>query len=305
MVLGPHDDAAATARVGAQHPRSAHDDAAGREVGALDDLAQLGDGRRRVVQDGADGRRDFAQVVGRQARRHADRDAVRAVAQQVRKARGQDGRLHEPLVVVGLVVDRLLVEIRHHLDGRTVHARLGVTHGRGRVAVDRAEVPLSVDQRVAQREALRHAHQRGIDDRFAVRVVLTRGVACDVGALTVLRRGPQLEVVHRDQDPALGRLQAVAHIRKGPRVDDAERVVEVRLAHLALDQARLDQAARGRRIGALGGGRLGVTHGRKSAESIEGEPPPSGAGGAGPGTVASSIPIPHYPPFRGRNPPRI
>ena len=49
---------------------------------------------------------------------------------------------------------------------------LGVAHRPRRVAVDRAEVALAVDQQVAQREVLRHAHERVVDRRVAVRVVL-------------------------------------------------------------------------------------------------------------------------------------
>ncbi len=70
-------------------------------------------------------------------------------------------------------------------------ARLGVAHGRGRVALDRAEVALAVDQRVAHVEVLRHAHERGVDDGFAVRVVVAGGVAGDLGALAVLLVGRQ------------------------------------------------------------------------------------------------------------------
>ena len=42
-------------------------------------------------------------------------------------------------------------------------ARLRVAHGGGRVVVDRAEVALAVDERVAHREVLRHAHERVVD----------------------------------------------------------------------------------------------------------------------------------------------
>src|SRR5205085_7235054 len=35
----------------------------------------------------------------------------------------------------------------------------------------------------------------------------------------------------------------IAHVRQGPAHDDAQRVVEVRRAHLLLEEARLDRAA--------------------------------------------------------------
>ena len=68
-------------------------------------------------------------------------------------------------------------------------ARLGVPVGRGGVAVDRAEVALPVDERVAHREVLGEADHRVVDDCVAVRVVLAEHVADDRRALAVARRG--------------------------------------------------------------------------------------------------------------------
>ena len=63
------------------------------------------------------------------------------------KRRGQDRRLLGGLVVVRDEVDGLLVEIRHHLVAERLEPRLGVSHRRRRVAVDRSEVALAVDER--------------------------------------------------------------------------------------------------------------------------------------------------------------
>ena len=65
------------------------------------------------------------------------------------------------------------------------HPALGVTHGRRRIAVDRAEVALTVDEHVAHREVLGHADERVVDRAVAVRVVLTDDVADDARALEV------------------------------------------------------------------------------------------------------------------------
>ena len=67
-----------------------------------------------------------------------------------------------------------------------VHAALGVTHGRGRIAVDGAEVALAVDERVAQRKGLRHADQGVVDGGVAVGMVDTHALADDLGGLGVL-----------------------------------------------------------------------------------------------------------------------
>ena len=55
-----------------------------------------------------------------------------------------------------------------------LHPALGVPVGGRRIAVDGAEVPLPVDERVAHREVLGQAHQGVVGGRVAVRVELAR-----------------------------------------------------------------------------------------------------------------------------------
>jgi hypothetical protein len=196
-------DLTAAAAIGTLDARAAHDDAAGGEVRPRHMLQQLigrdlGVGEQRLHRLG-----DFAEIVRRHARRHADGDARGAIADQLGEAPRQDHRLLFGLVVVLDEVDRLLLDVLEHVDGRTGHARFGVTH-RGRVVRARAaEVALLVDQAVAHVPVLAHAHQRRVDDRLTVRVIVTRGVAADLGALTVLATRPQVELVHRVEDAAL------------------------------------------------------------------------------------------------------
>src|SRR5439155_16472664 len=62
-------------------------------------------------------------------------------------------------------------------------AALGVAHGRGVVAVERSEISRAVDQGIAQRKGLRHAHERFVESGVAVRMVVAHDVADDLGAL--------------------------------------------------------------------------------------------------------------------------
>jgi sulfur carrier protein ThiS len=130
---------------------------------------------------------------------HAHRDAGRAVHQQVREARRQHRRFLFLLVVVGLEIDGFLVDVGQQLVGEARHARFGVTHRGGIVAVDRTEVALAIDQQVAQRERLRHAHQRVVDRLVAVRVVLADHVADDARGLVVRLVAVRAQFVHREQ----------------------------------------------------------------------------------------------------------
>ena len=166
-----HDDAPVAGRVSGLDACGAHDQAAGRKVRSLDEAQQVLAGRFGVVDQVLHARGDLAQVVRRDVCGHADGDPGGPVDEQVRDARGQHSRLFVRAVVVRDHVDRLLLDVRHKVAGDRRQPGLGVPHGSRRVAVDAAEVALPIDQRIAQREGLRHAHERVIHGRVAVRVV--------------------------------------------------------------------------------------------------------------------------------------
>ena len=180
------------------------------------------------VVDERDGRvDDLAEVVRRDVRRHPDRDARRTVDQEVRQLRRQDRGLLLRAVVVVLEVDGLLVDVGEHLAGDRRQARLRVAHRRGGVAVDRAEVALAVDERIAHREVLGEPDEGVVQGDVAVRVVLAHHLADDRGALAIGARGREAHLAHRVQDPAMDGLEAVADVRQRARHDHAHRVVEV------------------------------------------------------------------------------
>jgi hypothetical protein len=154
----------------------------------------------------------IAQVVRRDVRRHADRDARAAVDEQVRHRRREHLGLLEAVVEVRLEIDGALVDVAQHLHRDARQPRLRVPVGRRRIAVDRAEVALAVDERIAQREVLDHAHERIVDRLVAVRVILAEHVADDGRGLLVGPAGHQPEVVHRVEHAPVDRLEPVAHI---------------------------------------------------------------------------------------------
>ena len=144
------------------------------------------------------------------------------------------------------------VEVAQKLVRDLLHAHFGVAHRRGRVAVDRAEVAVAVDERVAQREVLREADDRVVHRRVAVRVVLADHLADHAGGLDVLDVPRRAELVHREEAAPVHRLEAVAHIRQRAPNDDAHGVVEVVPRHLLLDINVLKHAFRGDALGHSG-----------------------------------------------------
>jgi hypothetical protein len=72
---------------------------------------------------------------------------------------------------------------------------------------------------------------------------VTRHVTRDLRRLAVGAIWREVEFVHRDEDPPLYRLQAVARIGKRAVHDHAHRVIEVRVAELVLEIDVNDVAA--------------------------------------------------------------
>ena len=100
----------------------AHDEAAGREVGALHDAHELRQRDVGLVDQLHRRVAHLGEVVGRDVRGHADRDALRAVHQQVREARRQHDRFGARRVVVRLEVDGALVDARRASPSRAATA---------------------------------------------------------------------------------------------------------------------------------------------------------------------------------------
>ena len=241
---GAHLDGAATGPVGVEDALPAEDLRARREVGPLDELHELVGRRLGVVQHVDGGVDDLAHVVRRDVGRHADGDALRPVDEKVGEAARQHDGLLGRAVVVGHHVDGLFVDVGHQLQGERRQPALGVAHGRRAVVgAPAAEAAVPVDQRVAERELLDHAGQRLVDRRVAVRVVRPHDLAHDLGALAVGPVGTLPVVEHGVEDPAVHRLEPVAHVGQGAGDDDGHGVLEERALHLLLDLNRLDRTA--------------------------------------------------------------
>ena len=227
-----HQDRAAALVIGGADARAAENEAAGREVGPGNDLDQLVDGDGRIVEIGDAGVDHLAEIMRRDVGRHADGDAAGAVDQQIREFRRQHDRLALAAVIVRLEIDRVVLEIVEQRHGGTREPHLGVALGRRRVAVDRAEIPLPVDQRQAHGEFLRQPHQRVVDRLVAVRVILTHRVAGDARRFVVGAVRRVVVLVHREEDAAMHGLQPVAHVGQRARHDHAHGVIEIGPLHL-------------------------------------------------------------------------
>src|SRR6266478_1957199 len=233
--FGAHHKAATPVFVGGFDAFASGDVRAGGKIRARDQLHDFFQGGVGLFDEQHGGFDNFAEIVRRDVGSHAHGDAAGAIDEQIGDPRGQDHRLFARLIEVGDEIDGFLFEVRENVFADFCEACFGVPHGRRRIAVDGSEISLAVDERVAHVEVLRQADERGIDDGFAVGVIVAGSVAADLGALAVTAVGGESEVVHGHEDAALHGLEAVAHVGEGARDDHAHGVVEIRLAHLGFD----------------------------------------------------------------------
>ena len=242
LVVHPpaHHDRAAALVIGRADACLAEDHAAGRKVGTGHELGELIDRDGRIVEIGDACVDHLAEIMRRDVGRHADGDAPCPVDKKVGELRGKNRWLLEPVVVVRLEVDRVLVEIVEQELGDLGEPRLGITLCRRWIAVDRAEIALSVDQRQAHGKLLRHAHQRVVNGEVTVRVEVAHRIADDLGRLHMLLVEVEPEPLHGKQNAPMHRLQPVAHVGQSARHDHAHGVIEIRPLHLIDERDRSD-----------------------------------------------------------------
>src|SRR6266567_3529930 len=119
----------------------------------------------------------------------------------------------------------------------------------GGIAVAIAEVPLSVDQRIALGKILGEAHERVVHRLVAVRMEFADDVADHPRAFLEPRTGLETQLLHRVQEPPVNGLEPVARIRQRAPGDGGERVLEIALLQRLPQRNLLDLAvARGNQV---------------------------------------------------------
>ena len=238
--LAAHDHPASASLIRILDSLHAIDDASRREVRGLDVLHQSLHRNVGVIDHGHTAVDDLGQVVGRHVGGHAHGNARCTIDEQVRNLGRKHSRLLEAVVEVVGQVDCLLVQVGQHLFGHFPKAGLRVTHGRGVVSVNGAEVSLTIHHGIAHGPILRKAHHRVVHGAVSMRVVLAQHLSDDTGGLLVGSVGQDAQLEHAVEHPAVHRLQSIPDIGQRPRHDDRHRVIDVGRLHLILDRNRND-----------------------------------------------------------------
>ncbi len=173
----------------------------------------------------------LSDIVRRDICRHAHSDPCGAVGEEIGKGRRQNRRLFETAIVVGAIVYRVFGQTFEHRFGNHCHARFCVTRGGRVIAVDIAEVALSVNERIAHVEVLCEASHRIIDRSITVRVEITHCVARNLCRLEETACRTEAQAAHRIEDTAVHGFEAITGIGQRTVHDRGERIGEIALAN--------------------------------------------------------------------------
>ena len=104
---------------------------------------------------------------------HTYRNTCSTVYQKVRKTCRKHNRLTLCFIKVRLKINRLFIKVAQQFHRWFIEAGFGITHSSSRIAVDRAEVSMAIDQGNAHREPLSQADHRVVNCNIAMRMILT------------------------------------------------------------------------------------------------------------------------------------
>ncbi len=201
--------------------------AAGGKVGSGYRLHEIGGLKLWPIDQADTGVQYLPDVVGGDGCGHADGDTRRAVGQKVGKAGRKHCRLPHGAVIGVVKIYGVALQILQHGPGDLGESGFGVAHGGSAVAIDVAEVALTVHQGVTRGEILSQTHHGVISGLIAVGMELADDVADHTGRFFRRRGGLQAQGPHGVEDAAVDRLQTVADVRQGAADDGGKRVCQI------------------------------------------------------------------------------
>ena len=229
--------------------------AAGGKIGAVEQFHQPFMFDMGIVDQLQRGVDDLGDIVARDRSSHADRDAACAVREQIGEQAREDIGFDFLAIIVRQEIDRAFVQPCHQRERGPGQARFGVAVSRGVIAIDIAEVPLPLNQRIAQAEILRQADHRVIDARIAMRVILADHIAHHPRRFLERIARVELQLPHRPEQAAVDRLQPVAQIGQRARGDRGQGIDEIALGQRGIE-GRIDDGIEAV-VGLLGQDRIG------------------------------------------------
>ena len=198
----------------------------GGEIGTFDVFHQVVHRALGVIHT-VDGSVNYlTQVVRRNIGCHTNRNTHRAVYQQIGETGREYRRLLQTVIEVGHHRNDVLIKIAHHFIGNLIKTRFGITVCSCAVTVNRTKVSVSLNQRIAHREVLRHTNHCAVNSRVTVRVIATEYVTNGGCRLAEGLGMYQTILVHCIKNTASTGLHAVAHVGECARHNNRHRVFD-------------------------------------------------------------------------------
>ncbi len=137
--------------------------------------------------------------------RHADRDALRAIGEQIGERRRQNHRLLRLTVIARAEIDGILIESIEQQPRDLGHPRFGITVGGCVIPVDVPEIALPVDQGIPGGKILGQTNEGVVDGLVAMGVEVTHDVADDLRRFLESSAGIEPQQPHPVEDAAMHR----------------------------------------------------------------------------------------------------
>ena len=146
----------------------------------------------------------LTEIVRRDIGRHTYGNTFGTVDQKIGHAHGKNDGFLFRFVKIRSEIHHVFVQIRkicllRHL----LQACLRITHGRGAVPFDGAEITMPVDKRQSLFKALAHYHQRFVNGAVPVGMVFTHRIAHDTRTFTVGSVIADPQFIHIIECPSL------------------------------------------------------------------------------------------------------
>ena len=163
LSLGTHHNTTTTSLVGIAHSLQTIDVCACGEIRTWDILHQSISIDIRIVDISTATINNLCQIMGRHVGSHTYSNTITTIYQQVRNLGRHHSRFNERVVEVRSHVNSFLIKVVHDMLTHLREAALCVSHGSRRVTIDRAEVTLTIYERVTHVPVLSHTNEGTID----------------------------------------------------------------------------------------------------------------------------------------------
>ena len=174
----------------------------------------------------------LTEVVRRNTGRHTNRDTISTIDKNIRNTNRKHGWFFLRLIKVRHKIHYVFIEITQKNFLRELfQTRFGISHGRCSVTFDRTKVSMSVYQRPALLEILRHHNQRIINGTVTMRMIFTHGITDNTGAFTIWAVITDPQFIHIIKCSSLNRFQTISHIRKCTWNNDTHRIINIGFLH--------------------------------------------------------------------------